>query len=309
MYAFRKVTIDWRLKAAAFNVFDRLPFGRNVYFQVQKHVTHTVPRLLSPTADTARWFLEHARVINEHCEAAGGLGGAALFEFGAGWDLYGNCVSWCLGAERQTVYDLTRWARAEQINIVLEHLKTDPPPGAVRVPTVLLPTVGPFEPTLLQAYGIDYVSPADAGATGRPDQSFDVAVTTSVLEHIPPAQILRLLRECHRVLPRGAVMSHVIDYSDHFAHSDPAITPYNYLSFDEARWQRYNPDIHYQNRLRHIDYRPLFEQAGFTIVSDYHSQPDDASDLLARVKLSSEFASRPTDELLPLVGHYVVQRV
>ena len=308
MYAFRKVSIDWRLKAAAFNIFDRLPFGRRVYFQIQRHVTHTVPRLLSPTATTAKWFLEHARVIDAHYQNGGGLAGASLFEFGAGWDLYGNCVSWCLGAERQTVYDLTRWARAEQINIVLEHLKTDPPPNAVRTPSILLPTTGPFEPALLENYGIDYKSPADAGATGRPDHSFDTAVTTSVLEHIPPAQILRLLRECYRLLPTDAIMSHVIDYSDHFAHSDPAITPYNYLSFDEARWQRYNPDIHYQNRLRHSDYRPLFEEAGFKVVSDYNSQPDNAIELLARVKLSPKFAERSVTELTPLVGHYVVQR-
>ena len=87
-------------------------------------------------------------------------------------------------------------------------------------------------------------------------------MTTSVLEHIPPEQIARILREAHRILPPGgAIMSHVIDYSDHYAHSDARITPYHYLSFEEPTWRRFNPGIHYQNRLRHVDYRPLFESA------------------------------------------------
>lgn len=289
-------------------MFDRMPLGRQLYFQVQRRVTHTIPRVLSPTTATARWFVEHTRVLGSYAGEQG-LSGISLFEFGAGWDLYGNCVSWCLGIERQTVYDLTRWARADQINIVLKHLRRDPPPGAVRTPQVMLPTKGPFEAELKRHYGIDYHAPADAGATGQPDASFTGVVTTSVLEHIPPAQIARLLDECHRLLPIGAVMSHVIDYSDHFAHSDPAITPYNFLTFEEEAWRRFSPDIHFQNRMRHSEYGPLFEAAGFKILSAESSQPDDADELIARVELSQSFAGRPIAELAPLVGHYVVQRV
>lgn len=308
MKAFRDFKIDWRAKSVAYNVFDRMPLGRQLYFQVQRRVTHTIPRVLSPTAVTARWFMEHARVLASHANGHG-LPGVSLFEFGAGWDLYGNCVGWCLGMERQTVYDLTRWARADQINIVLEHLRQDPPPGAVRTPQAMLPRRGPFEAELQRRYGIDYRAPADAGATGQPDGAFTGIATTSVFEHIPPAQLARLLGECRRLLPVGGVMSHVIDYSDHFAHSDPAITPYNFLAFEDAAWGRFSPDIHFQNRMRHADYGALFEAAGFKVLSAASSQPDDADQLLARVRLSRSFARRPIAELAPLVGHYVVQRV
>ena len=300
--------MNWQAKALAFNTFDRAPFGHDVYYFVQRRVTKTIPRVLSPTADTGRWFVEHMRVLDGRARG-GGLGSLSLFEFGAGWDLYGNCVAWCLGAERQTVYDLTRWARPDQINIVLEHLRNDPPPGAVRVPQTLLPARGPFEPELYRAYGIAYSAPADAGATGLPDASFDAVSTTSVLEHVPEDQIVRIMAECHRLLPPGAVMSHVIDYSDHYAHSDPLITPYNFLSMSAEDWRRYNPGIHYQNRLRHADYAKLFERTGFNILSATCEQPADADEMLGSVSLSPEFSGRPTAELAPLVGHYVVERV
>ena len=308
MKAFRKFKMNWRTKALAFNMFDRAPFGHEIYYLVQRRVTKTIPRVLNPTAFTARWFVEHARVLGEHAPS-GEIGSLSLFEFGAGWDLYGNCVAWCLGAERQTVYDLTRWAKPDQINVVLEHLRREPPPGAVRVPATLLPTRGPFEPDLLRAYGIDYRAPADAGATALPDGSIDAVSTTSVLEHIPVEQIVRILTECHRLLSPGAVMSHVIDYSDHFAHSDPLITPYNFLSMSAEHWRRYNPGIHYQNRLRHADYAGLFEKTGFKILSARCEQPEDAAAMLQTVSLSPEFRGRSTADLAPLVGHYVVQRM
>ncbi len=306
--AFRWFHLDWRAKAFAFALFDRMPFGNEVYFQVQRRVTRTLPRELTPTSVTARRFVEHADVLRQHAGARG-LGGLSILEFGAGWDLYGNLTGWCLGFERQSVFDLTRWARPDQINFVLAHLRSDPPAGAIRTPQVMLPTSGPFEPTLKQAYGIDYFAPADAGATGRPDGSFDAVVTTSVLEHIPPAQIARILTECHRLLPPGAIMSHVIDYSDHYAHSDAAITPYNFLAFEAPDWRRFNPDIHFQNRMRHADYAALFEAAGFRVLSAAFEQPDNPQALLARVNLSTEFAGRTQAELAPLLGHYVVERI
>ena len=146
-------------------MFDRLPFGKEAYYQVQRRITHTVPRQLHPTEQTARWFLQHARVLSDHAGPAG-LGSLAIFEFGAGWDLYGNCVAWCLGADRQVVFDLTRWARPDLINLSLEHLRQNPPPGAVRVPETLVPTKGRFEDRLREIYGIEYNAPGDAGATG-----------------------------------------------------------------------------------------------------------------------------------------------
>ena len=308
MNAYRSFKLDWRAKAAAFQLFDHMPFGRAAYYQVQRRLTRTIPRRMSPTTRSARWFVEHAQILKQHADSRG-IGGLSVFEFGAGWDLYGNCVAWCLGVDRQVVFDLTRWARADQINMALAHLRDEPPPGAVRRPEIMLPTGGNFEKKLRDTYGIDYHAPADAADTDFMAGAFDAVVTTSVLEHIPADMIAPILDECHRLLPPGAIMSHVIDYSDHYAHSDAKITPYNFLAFEQRDWQRFNPGIHYQNRMRHTDYGALFEAAGFRVLSNAHSQPENAAEVLARVKLSHDFVERRREELAPLVGHWVLERI
>ena len=303
----RSFKIGWRKKAALFKFFDRMPFGRAIYSGVQRYITHTVPRRFAPTIQTAHIFVDHVRSIAAF-EKEKNLADLALFEFGAGWDLYSNCVTWCLGADNQVVYDLNRWARPSQINLALSHLKTDPPPGAVRIPDVLLPVTGKFDEVLRRTYGINYQAPADAGETGLAVGMIDAVVSTSVLEHIPPDQIERILRECRRVLRPGGIMSHLIDYSDHYAHSDLSITPYNFLAFEDSDWDRFNPNIHFQNRLRHSDYRRLFEKAGFQILSASSSQPENARELLCGIELSPNFAARAVSELAPIEGHFIVRR-
>jgi len=305
MTAFRAFKIDWRAKALAFRTFDAVPFGHRLYYLTQRKVTRTIPRVLSPTAETGRWFTEHHRTFRDRF--AGELERARLFEFGAGWDLFGNLVLWCHGLERQTLYDLRRWARPDQVNVVIRHLRGDPPPGARRLPErELREDDGGFEEDLRVHYGIDYRAPADAGATGLPDGSVDLVATTSVLEHVPGEQLARLLRECRRLMHAGSVMSHVIDYSDHYAHSDPAITPYNFLRFTEEEWRRFNPGIHFQNRWRHADHLRLFAECGLRVVADRVEQPPDAAALLAGVPLAPPFRGRPAEELAPLVGHVVL---
>ena len=149
---------------------------------------------MSPTRHTGRWFSEHVRSFEAHGQ--GDLGQVRHFEFGAGWDLFGNLVLWCYGLQTQHVYDLTRWARSDQINIVIRHLMEDPPPGAKRTPRDLLAESEYFEEDLRRRYGIHYHAPADAGKTDLEPESIDTIATTSVLEHIPAEQLPRLLAEC-----------------------------------------------------------------------------------------------------------------
>lgn len=305
--AFRALTIDWRVKVAMFWLFDRLPGGRLLYYLTQKYVTKTVPRQLSPTIATSEAFLETWYSLQRHF-AGQAIAGKTLFEFGAGWDLFGNLVYWCYGVDHQIVVDVTRWARPDQVNIVIRHLQADPPPGAKRVPKIqIVSDDRQWEADLLAKYGIDYRAPADAARSGLPDGSVDAITSTSVLEHLPPAMIPPILRECRRILRPDGVMCHFVDHSDHYAHSDPSIGPYNFLVFTARQWRRYNPRIHYQNRLREDDYIPLFEQAGFTVIETDPCIPDGHLTFLRAVTLAPDYAARPDVELLPICGRFVMR--
>jgi hypothetical protein len=302
----RRLQLGWRQKALAFRLLDAMPFGTPLYRQLQKHVTRTIPRRLAPTSETAVWFTEAFRGIREHYD--GDLAAIRAFEFGAGWDLYSNLVFWCLGIENQVVYDTTRWATADQINAVIRHLEADPPQGMRRVPSRTLRESPEFPDDLRASYGISYRAPADAASTGLPAGSIDLVTTTSVLEHIPFSQLRPILAECHRLMHEGSVMSHVIDYSDHYAHADPSITRYNFLAFSDEEWRRFNPGIHYQNRGRHDEYRALFLEAGFRIVHERTEQPENAAGQLASVALAGRFRNMSEGQLAPTTGHFILRK-
>src|SRR5262249_35096564 len=154
-----------------------------------------------------------------------------------------------------------RWVQPAFVNGAIRHLQRDPPEGAIRTPAALLPEGPGFDRSLETIYGIRYRAPSDARDTGLPAGSVDLVATTSTLEHIPPPDLRAILKETRRLCHRRSVASHVIDYSDHFAHGDGRISVYNFLRYRSEEWARFNTSFHYQNRLRHRDFRPLFEEA------------------------------------------------
>jgi hypothetical protein len=298
-HAIRRFKIGWKKKAAAFRVFDALPGGSGLYYLTQRYVTRTIPRDL---AKHGGWQFEHARTFRRFY--TGDLGRARLFEFGAGWDLHSNLVQWCYGLNDQVVVDISRLARLDLVNRVIAHLRENPPPECLRVPGELL--VEPLEHTLLQHYGIRYLAPADARHTALESGSVDLICTTSVLEHIPASMLREIMQECRRIAGKRSVMSHVVDYTDHYAHSDSSISLYNFMRFSAREWERYNPAIHYQNRLRHFEYAKLFDEAGFVPLAENVIDPDASSDPLSGLPLSEPFCRMSPDELRPRTGHWVL---
>ncbi len=300
MRAFRRVKINWRTKAVAYRVFDAMPGGQQLYYLTQRYVTRTIPRTL---ATHGTWLSEHARVFRQ--EFGDDLSKARLFEFGAGVDLYSNFVQWCYGVNHQVVVDIRRWVRIELINQVIAYLHENPPPGALRVPEIAL--AAPLEDPLQKLYGIRYVAPADARCTGLADGEVDLICTTSVLEHVPLESLRDILRESRRICHERSVNSHVIDYSDHYAHSDASINLYNFLRFSDREWERFNPDIHYQNRLRHSDYRDLFRTSGFRTIDEKAILSENSLNLLAEVPLAERFRAMSPEQLMPRTGHWVLR--
>ena len=233
------------------------------------------------------------------------LSGACLYEFGAGWDLFNNVVQWCCGVNRQLVIDLRRWARPDQINHAIRYLRDHPPAEAVRLPEHFVTPA--FDADLRRWYGIEYHAPADARHTPFPDDSIDLVCTTSVLEHVPAAALEAILQETSRLCGPRAISSHVVDYSDHYAHADPAITIHNFLRFSEEEWRPYNPDLHSQNRLRHHEYGELFQRTGFEPLDVHAVTPPDAEALLAAVPLHERFQRMPAASLAVRTGHWVLK--
>jgi predicted SAM-dependent methyltransferase len=303
MAAHRKVKIPWAYKAIAFQLFDRMPYGEKVYYLFQRYFTHTHPRPLSPTAASGKVQIEHAKAILALRQDITTL---KLLELGSGWDLYANLIYYCYGIEHQTAVDVRRWARAETVNAVIAHLQKDPPSDCKRVPTTLVRD-GHLDEDLLALYGIRYLAPFDGTQMSLADASIDLVTTTSVFEHIPADICRGILRECRRVLRDEGFMRHVIDYSDHYNHADPAITDYNYLAFSERQWRRYSPGIHYQNRLRSRDFEKMFAEAGFIVMEkqEWRGLPAE----LQSVTIHKDFDRYSRDELAVIGAVFLLKPI
>lgn len=291
----------WVAKAAVQKTLAALPAEERLNYLFQKHITRGLPRSGGGVAQHAEEAARHIATLRQFGSTTPDE--ARMYEFGAGWDLIGPLTLWSLGAEHQTVIDLRRNMHPELIAHTVATLP-DHIEGAAAVagvPGRPMPAGGPEgDPTafLSERFGIDYLAPCDARASGLPDASFDLVSSTFVLEHVPTDDIAAILRESRRLLRRGGIVSCAIDFQDHYADFDPSVSVYNYLRFSDRAWGAVNSSLHFQNRLRLSDHLALFEIAGLEIV-DVESAPVSAADreALADVKLARRFRSYDPEDL------------
>jgi SAM-dependent methyltransferase len=276
---------DWRFKAALQGALSKVPGGRTANYHLQR-VTKGLPipdSLLISAVDIAH---RHVGSAQEHLNVD--LREATFFEFGAGWDLHVPITLYALGAGRQTVVDLHRLVQTDLVRDVSRRLAAVP--GIVQYP------VHAEEMSLedlLAQMGITYLAPTDARRTDLPDASIDVVSSTNTLEHIPAADITHILREMHRILRPGGILSARIDYQDHYSYFDHSISIYNFLRYSDREWRWFNNDLHYQNRLRHHQHLKLIEDAGFCVLAVEADEPDvDDLRVLQRIQLAEPFASQ-----------------
>jgi hypothetical protein len=249
----------WRAKAAAQQLFSRLPAGHSINYLFQRHVTHGLPISDRELSDVLAIAERHLRGFADRSTVP--IDAGRFFEFGAGWDLHIPQLLYCLGVEHQIVVDLRRLLRADLVFEVRDRL--------VRAEAFSLPRRPPVVDDLdgyLSAIGVDYRAPADARKTGLPSCSIDFVTSTNTLEHIPPVEISAILGECRRLLAGSGLMSFQIDYRDHYSYFDDRVSVYNFLRYSDRQWRLHNPPLHYQNRLRHSDYLRLFAAAGFEVL-------------------------------------------
>lgn len=281
-----------------------MPAEERLNYLFQKHVTRGLPRSTGGIEQHAEEAARHIATLRAHGSVTPAE--ARMYEFGAGWDLIGPLTLWALGAERQTVIDLRRNMHPELIAHTIATLP-DHLDGAAVVAGTAVRQMGPLQPqdaaedpaALLAAeFGIEYLAPCDARATGLPAGSFDLVSSTFVLEHVPAEDIAPILRESLRLLAPGGIVSCAIDMQDHYADFDPSVSVYNYLRFSDRAWRAVNSSLHFQNRLRLSDHLALFERAGLEIV-EVESAPVTTADreALARVPLAPRFRGYDPEDL------------
>jgi hypothetical protein len=288
----------WQRKAQLQRWLSRLPGGELAYYWMQRYVTKSLP------PSDAKFF-ERFAIEAGHVDTFARLGNvpvgdAKFYQFGAGWTMSGPLIFHALGVNQQILVDIRRLLRPWLINVSVEQLgRLDLGRTLQRIPQQQLSShVNTAIRQMQEWWGMDYRAPSDARQTGLPDSSIDCITSTNTLEHIPAQHIGPILTECQRILKPGGVMSFRVDYQDHYSYFDKAVGVYNFLQFDDQQWQPFNPDLHYQNRLRHRQYLQMYTQAGFELLEDHPQEGTEADvQALRHLKLHSAFDGMTLDEL------------
>ena len=273
----------WVAKAAVQRGLGLVPQAERLNYLFQRHVTRGLPAGESVFERKFARAEQHLAAYEEHGPGTP-IGEAVFYEFGVGWDLAIPLSYAKLGIGRQVLVDIRPSARVELVNDSLARLELEPVQSLAE---------------LEERFGIEYLAPCDARGTGLPGESVDFVSSTDVCEHVPENDLAAIFRECFRLLRPGGAFSCRIDLQDHYSYFDRSISRYNFLRFSDRAWRLVNSPIHFQNRLRAPDYLWLVRDAGFELVVERPSGPDeDGLQQLEALRLAEPFRNGYTPQEL-----------
>ena len=153
---------------------------------------------------------------------------------------------------------------------------------------------------LKKNFNLIYVAPTNLKKIKEKNLKFDACISSTTLEHIPKSELEETFQLLKDIIQKDGIISALIDYSDHYSHTDKNIGDLNFLKFNSVKWKNYNTPMLFQNRLRHQDYRKLFESKGFKIV-------EIKGPVSKGPRLISEEFDKNNDETFVLWGHYLLK--
>lgn len=303
----------WMLKALVQKLISFFPQREKLNYLFQKYATKGV-ELTDIYFD---FKLGHARDHLAYFRKYGQqpLAKATILELGLGWYPIVPIALYLSGADRIVSIDIQEWmTNQSQLKTIrkFEEWRSQgklqdylPQIDEQRWSALVALTQKSTAPGLEEISATIRLEPLlqDARATDFAESSLDYICSNNTFEHIPVAILADILREFKRIIRPGAVMSHFIDLSDHFAHFDSEITIYNFLRFSEKQWQRIDNRIQPQNRLRFRDYLALYAALDIP-VTHQSTRPGDPA-LLVRVPLAEQYQAYTPEELAISHGYLV----
>ena len=269
--------MHWLIKAATQKAISYFPHSEKINYLFRRNIARSLPvnedtffRMIDIGLRHYNKFLKYG-LLNE-------LSNVKIYEFGAGWDLIIPLLFFTLGIKNQTLVDIRPNIQFELINDTLAKylsfkIKLEQKIERLIEEKAYAAHINSID-DIKQRFGITYLAPYDARNTKLNSESLDFIFSTSTLEHIPEQDILKILKECYRILKPNGILSSLIDLKDHYSYFDKNITYYNYLKYSDHKWSLFNSPISFQNRARYPDYIKMIRESGFEIVEQQVERPD-----------------------------------
>ena len=152
---------------------------------------------------------------------------------------------------------------------------------------------------LYDLLGFRYVVDPSGLMQDLPRESFRVAISAGVMEHIPASTAPQFVSNMASRLAPGGVGLHSINTADHLAIYDDSASPKQYLTYSDSQWKLlYENGVQYINRIQRSQWLKMFADAGFSLVEESGSHAD-----LAHLRIHPQYQglSRKDIECLNLV--------
>ena len=294
--------MKWVLKAVVQKTISFLPGGNKINFLFQKYITKGVFL-------TDEYFLDRLEHAKEHLDAFKNYAKIDLqstLELGTGWYPVVPISMFLSGAEKIITLDISELCNKERLSTTLEmfskyiadnKLENYISVRADRMEVLKKLIVEKDRLSfgeMLKQLKINYIL-KDARKLDLPSAAISLIHSNNTFEHVYTEVLKEILMEFKRLTAKGGIMSHFVDMSDHFAHSDKSITIYNYLQFSERRWSRIDNSIQPQNRMRITHYRKIYRELHIPITKE-ELRPGSLKEL-SSVKVHQEFSTIPKEEL------------
>jgi hypothetical protein len=307
--------MNWRHKAFIQKFISVFPNHEKLNYIFQKRVTKAV------FLDDQHfgWKVEHARDHIAYFNENGSPNAESkVVELGTGWYPIIPMLFFLTKTGKVMSYDIQNWMTKDNQLATIKKLKEwkdngklesyisdiDEANWKVLLDVLSNPEQYSFE-DINQVIGLS-IHLKDASQSGLKEDSIDFICSNNTFEHIYPGVLKSILSEFKRIIKPEGVMSHFIDMSDHFAHSDPSITIYNFLGFSKKQWDFIDNKIQPQNRLRFKDFISIYNDLGIPVTETETREGD--IDALKKTKVHPEFAAYSAEELA--ISHcYIVSKI
>lgn len=282
--------MDWRFKVGRQAVLARLPFGQGLRRAKRQLFGY------QPDEDNLRSTIQAWTQMRRGLERSGGaIEGATVLEIGTGWFPTIPVLQCLQGAQRVYMSDLNVHLDEVSFAATLAFLRQACPDEA-RLRAIQTRADLP----------LSYLAPFDVNELA--DGSIDLVTSRTVLEHIPPGDLVQLFKALRPKLSARGRMVHLVDHSDHLEHSDKSITKINFLTWPERKHAWVNRLTREgENRLRYHEYPALFAEAGYRVTVEEHMVHEPTRQLAKSLPLQPHYAAMTPEQLATMASLYVLE--
>ena len=255
--------ISWKFKSFLYKFLSFFKLYKTLFF-IQKKITK---RSKFNYNETVFYWDYHYKYLKENNTQT-------LIEFGAGKSLAQNIfLSYKFNQNlEQTLIDISKMLDLDLFNEANNQISKLL--GVRRMPEAKKIS------DLKKHYNINYLAPMSLEQINKNNLKFDACISSTTLEHLSIKDLEENIKFLKKIIKKTGIISALIDYSDHYSHTDINIGNLNFLKFNENEWAKYNSPMLFQNRLRHQDYRKIFQLYGyklFEIKGNYGKYPEEVS--------------------------------